>query len=65
MVTIPEWDDNKVLPPIHPDTPEGQEHENLYRVPYVARLVEFVIQFATTSERLALQVTPHPVAVQD
>ena len=54
MVTIPEWDDNKVLPPIHPDTPEGQEHENWYRAPYVARLVEFVTRFVTTPERVEL-----------
>ena len=54
MVTIPEWDDNKVLPPIHPATPEGQEHDSLYRAPYVARLAEFVTQFATTRDRVDL-----------
>ena len=53
-MTIPEWDDNKVLPPIHPSTPEGREHDSLYRAPYVARLVEFVTRFATTPERVEL-----------
>ena len=54
MATIPQWDDNKVLPPIHPDTPEGQEHESLYRAPYVASLEQFVTRFATTPERIEL-----------
>ena len=53
-MTIPEWDSNKVLPPIHPNTPEGQEHESLYRAPYVARLEEFVTRFATTPERVEM-----------
>ena len=53
-MTIPEWDDNKVLPPIHPATPEGQEHNSLYRAAYVARLAEFVTQFATTRDRVDL-----------
>ncbi len=54
MATIPQWDDNKVLPPIRPDTPEGQEHESLYRAPYVASLEQFVTRFATTPERIEL-----------
>ena len=54
VMTIPEWDGNKVLPPIHPATPEGQEHDSLYRAPYVARLAEFVTQFATTRDRVDL-----------
>ena len=53
-MTIPEWDSNKVLPPIHPNTPEGQEHESLYRAPYVARLEEFVTRFATTPQRVEM-----------
>ena len=53
-MTIPEWDGNKVLPPIHPATPEGQEHDSLYRAPYVARLAEFVTRFATTRDRVDL-----------
>ena len=54
MVTIPKWDNNKILPPIHPSTPTGQEHESLYRAPYVAPLVEVVTRFATTPERVEL-----------
>ena len=54
MVTIPEWDGNKVLPPIHPDTPEGQEHSSLYRAPYVAGLEQIVTRFAATPERVEL-----------
>ena len=50
-MTIPEWDINKILPPIHPDTPEGFEHDLLYRAPYVARLEEFITRFVTTPER--------------
>ena len=53
-MTIPEWDDNKVLPPIHPNTPAGQEHASLYRAPYIARMEEFVTRFATTPERVDL-----------
>ena len=52
-MTIPEWDNN-LLPPIHPDTPEGQEHEILYRAPYHAKLSDFVTRFTTTLERVAL-----------
>ena len=54
MVTIPDWDNNKVLPPIHPNTPAGEEHDSLYRSPYVAPLVEFITRFATTPQRVAL-----------
>ena len=54
MVTIPEWDQNHVLPPIHPDTPEGQEHDQFYRAPYYVPLVDFVTRFATTQERVDL-----------
>ena len=54
VLTIPDWDDNKVLPPIHPDAPEGKEFDSLYRSPYVAKLVDFVTRFATTPERAEL-----------
>ncbi len=54
MLTIPEWDYNKVLPPIHPDTPEGQEHKVQYRAPYRASLEQFVARFVTTPERAEL-----------
>ena len=53
-MTIPEWDGNKVLPPIRPGTPQGREHDSLYRAPYVAPLEEFVTRFATTPERVDL-----------
>ncbi len=54
MLPIPEWDENKVLPPIRPDTPRGQEHRSIYRSPYYASLVDFVTRFATTRERVDL-----------
>ena len=50
-MTIPEWDINKILPPTHPDTPAGFEHDLLYRAPYVASLEEFITRFVTTPER--------------
>ena len=53
-MTIPEWDINKILPPIHPDTPAGLEHDQLYRAPYVAPLEEFITRFVTTRERVHL-----------
>ena len=53
-MNIPEWDINKVLSPIHPETPEGQQHDILYRAPYVAPLAEFIDRFATTLERVDL-----------
>ena len=53
-MTIPEWDKNKVLPPIHPNTPEGQEHDRLHRAPYVVPLAEFIDRFATTLQRADL-----------
>ena len=53
-MTIPEWDPNRVLPPIHPDTPEGQEDDSLYRAPYAARLEEFITRFANTPQRVHL-----------
>ena len=43
-----------MLPPIHPDTPKGQEHNQFYRPPYYAPLVDFVTRFATTRERVDL-----------
>ena len=51
-MTIHEWDNNKVLPPIRPDTPQGQEHDRLYRSPYAVPLAEFIERFATTLERV-------------
>ena len=53
-MNIPEWDINKVLPPIHPETPEGQEHDILYRAPYAAPLAEIIDRFATTLQRADL-----------
>ena len=51
-MTIPEWDNNKVLPPIHPDAPSGQEYDRLYRSPYAGPLAEFIGRFATTLQRV-------------
>ena len=53
-MNIPEWDANKVLPPIHPEAPEGQEHDRLYRAPYAVPLAEFIGRFAGTLERMDL-----------
>ena len=53
-MNIPEWDTNKVLPPIHPEAPEGQEHDRLYRAPYAVPLAEFIGRFAGTLERMDL-----------
>ena len=53
-MTIPDWDLNRVLPPIHPDTPKGKEHDLYYRAPYVAQLEEFISRFANTPQRVQL-----------
>ena len=53
-MTIPEWDGDHVLPPIHPNAPKGKEFDSLYTSPYVAPLAEFVTRFATTPERVEL-----------
>ena len=53
-MTFPKWDQNNVLPPILPNTPEGREYDLLYRSPYIPTLVRFVTRFASTPERVEL-----------
>ena len=50
-MTIPEWDRNKVLPPIRPGTMEDEEHLPFGRSPYKATLSEFVERFAVSPHR--------------
>ena len=53
-MTIPEWDLNRVIPPIRPGTPKDGEHQQGNRSPYPTTLVEFVERFATSPERVRL-----------
>lgn len=53
-MTIPDWDRNKVIPPIRPGTPENEESQPLVRSPYRVTLVNFVERFAITRERITL-----------
>ena len=53
-MTIPEWDQNRVIPPIRPGTPEQEEYRPENRSPYSATLAEFVRRFSTSPERALL-----------
>ena len=53
-MTIPEWDRNKLIPPIRPRTTGRDGIESFNRSPYVATLEELVERFAVTQERIVL-----------
>ena len=54
-MSIPSWDqNNKVLPPIRPNTPLEKQLDPINRSPYAAPLEEVVKRFATTLDRVAL-----------
>ena len=50
-MTIPDWDQNGVLPPIRPGTPERAEHLDFVRSPYDASSIDLVDRFAISWER--------------
>ena len=53
-MSIPDWDRNKIIPPIWPGTPKDREVDPSVRSPYKVTLVEFVERFVVTRERITL-----------
>ena len=53
-MTIPDWDRNKVVPPIRPGTTGDWGHLPDVRSPYRATLSEFVLRFAVSPQRVRL-----------
>ena len=53
-MTIPQWDRNRLIPPIRPDTPEEGGTQPFSRSPYEATLEEFVERFIINHDRAVL-----------
>ena len=55
-MTIPEWDDRRVIPPIRPGTSQRLQTQPGNRSPYPTTMTEMVSRFALTRERHTLLV---------
>ena len=52
-MTIPDWNDQAVIPPVR-DVPPEQQHRIEYRSPYLTTIKQVIERFATTPNRVRL-----------